>query len=237
MATAVSDVFEAVIFDCDGVLVDSEALAISGERTALAALGLPYSAEDYVRRFVGLHDRLFFDHLRTDYHDAHGSPAPANFEEQVLDGRRREMHRLAIIAGADAALRAARRRFGRVAVASSSRAHFLEGKLKRMGLFDLAAPHVYSADLVEHGKPAPDIFLYAAAQIGADPARCLVLEDSVNGVRAGLAAGMHVWGFTGGGHCYAGYGDRLREAGASRVIGDYAAFLDVIDNPPASSAI
>ncbi len=220
--------FSAVIFDCDGVLVDSEVLAIRGERAALEALGLRYTAEEYVRRFVGLHDAAYFDQLRDDHRARLGADAPADFEEQVLDGRRREMHALTIIAGADAALAAAKARHQRIAVASSARAVFLESKLRRMGLYDLAAPHVYSADLVAAGKPAPDIFLYAAEKIGADPARCLVLEDSVNGVRAGLAAGMTVWGFTGGGHCYDGYGARLAAAGAHRVVADYAAFLDAL---------
>ncbi|MFZ5617461.1 MAG: HAD family hydrolase [Pseudomonadota bacterium] len=226
--------FDAIIFDCDGVLVDSEVLAIRGERTALAALGLDYTPEDYVRRFVGLHDGLFFDHLKAEYFAAHGRAAPEDFEEQVLAGRRREMHALRTIDGAERALAAARAR-GAVAVASSSRAHFLEGKLKRMGLFDLAAPHVYSADLVAHGKPAPDIFLYAAGRLDVSPARCLVLEDSVNGVKAGLAAGMTVWGFAGGGHCFDGYGARLAEAGAHRVVENYDAFLDALPRTPASS--
>ena len=219
--------FEAVIFDCDGVLVDSEVLAIRGERASLGALGLHYSPEDYVRRFVGLHDGLFFDHLRTDYLAVHGRAAPEDFEELVLAGRRREMGGLAIIEGADRALIAARKK-GAIAVASSSRAHFLDAKLRRMGLFELAAPHIYSADLVAHGKPAPDIFLYAAEKLGLPPRDCLVLEDSVNGVKAGLAAGMTVWGFVGGGHCYEGYGERLLDAGAARVIADYNAFSDAI---------
>lgn len=227
--------FDAIIFDCDGVLVDSEVLAIRGERTALGELGLHYTPEEYVRRFVGLHDGLFFDHLRTDYLAAHGIPAPEDFEEQVLAGRRREMRALAIVEGADRALAAARAR-GAIAVASCSRAHFLDGKLKRMGLYELAAPHVYSADLVANGKPHPDIFLYAAEKLECDPARCLVLEDSVNGVKAGLAAGMTVWGFTGGGHCFDGYGERLAAAGARQIMRDYAEFLDALAAFPAPSA-
>lgn len=227
--------FDAVIFDCDGVLVDSEVLAIRGERAALGALGLPYTPEDYVRRFVGLHDGLFFDHLRADYLAAHGRAAPDDFEDQVLAGRHREMAGLAAIDGADRALAVARELVGAVAVASSSRATFLEGKLRRMGLFDLAAPHVYSADLVAAGKPAPDIFLYAAARLGVSPPRCLVLEDSVNGVRAGVAAGMTVWGFTGGGHCFDGYGAALAAAGAQHVVRDHRAFLDALAAAPASS--
>lgn len=227
---------DAVIFDCDGVLVDSEVLAIRGERAALIELGLDYSPEEYVRRFVGLHDRLFFDHLQADYLKAHQRAAPGDFEERVLDGRRREMHALTIIKGADRAMSRVRSEFGALAVASSSRAHFLDGKLRRTGLYDLAAPHVYSADLVANGKPAPDIFLYAAERLGVDPARCLVLEDSVNGVKAGLAAGMAVWGFIGGGHCHDGYGARLAEAGSHRVVPDFDAFLDALSPAPASSA-
>lgn len=221
--------FAAVIFDCDGVLVDSEVLAIRGERAALGALGLDYSPEEYVRRFVGLHDGLFFDHLRADYSNAHGRDAPEDFEDLVLAGRRREMGALAVVEGAAEALLRARGKFGAIAVASSSRAHFLEGKLKRMALYDLAAPHVYSADLVAHGKPAPDVFLFAAERLGVPAPRCLVLEDSVNGVRAGIAAGMTVWGFTGGGHCYEGYAARLLEAGAHRVLADFKAFNAAID--------
>ncbi len=239
MTPIAGNLFSAVIFDCDGVLVDSEILSIRGERAALESLGLFYTQEDYARRFVGLHDGAFFEHLRTDYIKAHGRAAPDDFEDQVLSGRRREMTALTVIAGADRALIATKNRFGAVAVASSSRAHFLDAKLKRMGLFDLAAPHVYSADLVAHGKPAPDIFLYAAEKLGLSPARCLVIEDSVNGVRAALAAGMTTWGFTGGGHCFEGYGETLAAAGADRVIPDFGAFmtaLDAIGPPFASSA-
>jgi len=225
--------FDAIIFDCDGVLVDSEVLAIRGERTALEALGLSYTPEEYVRRFVGLHDAAFFDQLRADHRERLGRDAAPDFAERVLDGRRREMHALTIIAGADAALVAAKARFGRLAVASSARAVFLDSKLRRMGLFDLVAPHVYSADLVAAGKPAPDIFLYAAKKIEAAPQRCLVIEDSVNGVKAGVAAGMTVWGFTGGGHCYDGYDARLAAAGAHQVMQTYRAFLDAIAAPAA----
>lgn len=225
--------FEAVIFDCDGVLVDSEVLAIRGERAALETLGLLYTPQDYVRRFVGLHDGAFFAALREDYRALHGRDAPDGFEDRVLDGRRRERHLLTPVMGADAALRAARARFGRIGVASSSRAEFLKSKLERTALYDLAAPHVYSADLVAHGKPAPDIFLFAAEKIGADPARCLVLEDSENGVKGARAAGMTVWGFLGGGHVFDGHGERLLAAGAERLARDFRAFVALLDGTEA----
>jgi HAD superfamily hydrolase (TIGR01509 family) len=220
--------FEAVIFDCDGVLVDSEVLAIRGERSVLNQMGLGYTPEDYVRKFVGLHDAAFFDMLRTDYREALGEEAPDDFEDRVLEGRSRERASLTVVAGAAEALGAARRVMSAIGVASSSRAHFLQSKLERTGLFDLAAPHVYSADLVENGKPAPDIFLYTAEKISIAPEKCLVIEDSENGVRAGCAAGMTVWGFLGGGHCYDGHGERLREAGARATVKDFQAFIEAI---------
>ncbi|GJL90691.1 MAG: hydrolase [Hyphococcus sp.] len=221
--------FNAVIFDCDGVLVDSEVLAIRGERAALEGLGLDYSPQDYVRKFVGLHDGAFFEALRADYRARHATDAPEDFEDQVLAGRGRERHLLQVVEGADDALRTAQQVIGRIGVASSSRAHFLKSKLERTGLYDLAAPHVYSADLVAHGKPAPDIFLYTAERLGVDPARCLVLEDSENGVRAGVAAGMRVWGFLGGGHIFDGHGDRLLRAGAEKLSRNFAEFSAQLD--------
>ncbi len=222
--------FEAVIFDCDGVLVDSEALAVRGERGALVELGLDYPPQDYVRRFTGLHDGAFIAELREDYLALHGREAPEDFEDRIIAGRRREMDALAVIDGALAAMEHAKERTGQIAVASSSRAHFLESKLKRMGLWEAAAPHVYSADLVKNGKPAPDIFLYTAERIAADPGRCLVIEDSANGCRAARAAGMTCWGFTGGGHCYDGHDEWLRDAGAGRVITSFAAFRQAISS-------
>lgn len=214
--------FSAIIFDCDGVLVDSEILSVRGERRVLARHGINYTMEDFVRRFIGLHDDAFYAALKEDYRSTHGRDAPAGFEEEVLDGRRQEMKALTIIDGADRALQA----HAKTAVASSSRAHFLESKLKRMNLWEYAAPHIYSADLVENGKPAPDIFLYTAEKLSVDPKRCLVLEDSENGVRAGLAAGMTVWGFTGGGHCIGNHDQRLLQAGAAMVATDFKHFLE-----------
>ncbi len=214
--------FDAVIFDCDGVLADSEKLSVRGERAALAELGFDVPPADYVARYCGMHDAGFFAEVAADYEAATGRAAPADLAERVLEGRRREAHALQAVAGAAEAMRAGREAVGAIAVASSSRAHFLESKLKRIDLWDHAAPHIYSADLVAAGKPAPDIFIYAAQKLGAAPERCLVLEDSVNGVLAGLAAGMVVWGFTGGGHCFAGHGDRLARAGAGLILETHA---------------
>lgn len=100
---------------------------------------------------------------------------------------------------------------------SSPRAELLE-KLERTGLRQTFDPHIYSAEQVERGKPAPDVFLFAAAQLAAPPLDCVVIEDSVNGVLAARAAGMRVWGFIGGSHADAAMGRRLAEAGADSII-------------------
>ncbi len=218
--------FKAILFDCDGVLVDSEVLAMRGERRVLAELGLPFSREEYLRRFTGMHDDAFIDDVQKDFLAKTGA-IPSDLEALLIAARRKEMTALTAIKGAEEALCAARARYA-VAVASSSRAHFLEDKMKRTGLWGHAAPHVYSADLVEKAKPSPDIFLYAAEKLGIAAAACIVIEDSENGVRAGVAAGMTTWGFLGGGHAMDGHGERLIAAGAARLVHTHADFVDAI---------
>jgi beta-phosphoglucomutase-like phosphatase (HAD superfamily) len=107
------------------------------------------------------------------------------------------------------------------AIASSGSVGGLERKLKRTGLWDYFAPHIYGAEHVANAKPAPDLFLHAAAALETAPADCVVLEDSVNGVIAARAAGMTVWGFLGGGHAHDGLGERLLGAGAERLVRDW----------------
>ena len=145
------------------------------------------------------------------------------FVEIKLDLARRlrqtMIEKLTAIPGADAAVAATALP---KAVASSSTREGLERKLRQVGLWDHFAPHVYSAGHVVKAKPAPDLFLHAAAALDIAPADCLVLEDSVNGVLAGMAAGMTVWGFLGGGHATDGLGERLLGAGAERLVRDWA---------------
>jgi HAD superfamily hydrolase (TIGR01509 family) len=112
---------------------------------------------------------------------------------------------------------------GPKAVASSSMPAWLARHLRQTDLWRRFAPHVYSVAQVTHGKPAPDLFLLAAARLGIAPARCLVVEDSVAGVQAGVAAGMTVFGFCGGGHCGRGHAQRLEAAGATAIFTDMAA--------------
>ncbi|MGB3624828.1 MAG: HAD family hydrolase [Henriciella sp.] len=203
--------FDAVIFDCDGVIIDSERIIVDTHLQLLGELGLAYPRDVHISRFMGIHNR--------DYHAALAADAKAqglDWPEDVparLRARtwaRYETELQPIEGVADFAGRLA----CPMAVASSSETASLDIKLRMTGLHDLFAPHIYSGDLVEHGKPAPDLFLHAARQLETDPTQCLVIEDSPNGVKAGRAAGMTVIGFTGGGHADAGLAARLDEAGA-----------------------
>jgi HAD superfamily hydrolase (TIGR01509 family) len=214
--------FDAVIFDCDGVLVDSEALGLDIELSMLAEIGMAYEREAYVARFMGGPVKWWLEQIAADYAKQHGGARlPDGFLAHLFETHRAAVEGDALlpvagVADAVGVLTCAK------AVASSSSTRGLGVKLRKTGLWALFDPHVYSTELVEHGKPAPDLFLHAAKGLGVVPARCLVIEDSINGVRAGRAAGMEVWGFTGGGHCGPGAGARLRDAGAHDVMASWA---------------
>jgi HAD superfamily hydrolase (TIGR01509 family) len=209
----------AVIFDCDGVLVDSEILAIEVEIVMLAELGLTYEPAEYRRRFLGLHDHDFREALDVDHRAATGRPLPSDFLHQTHARRLAACKaRLTEVAGAAAALTALSKP---KAVASSSPTAFLREKLALGGLLEAFDPHVYSADHVGRGKPHPDVFLHAAQNLRVDPAACVAIEDSVNGVLSAKAAGMEVWGFLGGGHMDDDAARRLVEAGAHRMVADW----------------
>jgi HAD superfamily hydrolase (TIGR01509 family) len=207
---------DLVIFDCDGVLVDSEIVSFEAEAEALAEVGIRVPVDALVERFVGLSSASAFAILEKE----HGIRLPPDFavrcRQRVLDAFDT---RLRPIAGVESLLEGlAHRR----CVASSSEPERIRHSLTLAGIFRYFDPHIFSATQVAHGKPAPDLFLFAAAQMGAAPERCLVIEDSVPGVTGARAAGMAVLGFTGGGHCRNGHAERLRAAGAAEVFGTMA---------------
>ena len=206
----------AVIFDCDGVLVDSEILALEVELAILAEQGLQFEREDYVTRFMGLSTLAFHDEIDREAQTRLGRPISEMIRNDLATRLRQTMiARLTEVPGAGAAVAGTRLL---KAVASSSTREGLERKLRQVGLWDHFDPHVYSADHVAQAKPAPDLFLHAAQALGVSPSECLVLEDSVNGVIAAKRAGMLVWGFLGGGHAHDRLGVRLLAAGAERLV-------------------
>ncbi len=210
----------AILFDCDGVLVDSEVIYIAVELDMLAQIGLVYDIEDYQSRFLGLSNGDYMRLLKTDCMARTNRDLPDDFERR-LDAacRQRLLAELESMEGVEALLDTFT---GSIAVASSSAPDLLHAKLHKTGLHARFDPHIYSGEEVSCGKPAPDLFLHAADRIGVAPERCLVIEDSVNGVSAGRAACMKVWGFIGGGHASEGLERQLREAGSEMVFAQFA---------------
>jgi HAD superfamily hydrolase (TIGR01509 family) len=212
--------FEAVIFDCDGVLVDSEVLFHAVELDVLAEFGLIYESASFKARFLGMSDKAYYAALEEEALAKLGRSILAELrprmKARVLDKFEKELRAV------DGALEAVRAVRLPKAVASSSGMKALDHKLRRFDLWDPFAPHIYSAEHVTHAKPAPDLFLHASAQLGVSPAACLVIEDSVNGVKAALAAGMTVWGFSGGSHMNETLSALLKDAGAHRQVADWA---------------
>ena len=206
------------------MLVDSELIGCRVEAEALGRLGIAITAEQILERFIGATAAETFRTLEAE----HGQPLPADFVPQVKAGILAAFTReLKAIAGIAAALE---RIELPVCVASSSEPARIEHSLKVVGLFERFTPHIFSASAVERGKPAPDLFLYAAQSLAVAPARCLVIEDSGRGVEAGVAAGMRVLGFAGGSHCGPGHGERLKACGAERVFTDMSQLPALIDD-------
>jgi HAD superfamily hydrolase (TIGR01509 family) len=200
-----------LIFDCDGVLVDSEALACEIDAQILTRIGLPYSAQDIARKFVGVSFKDMVARLEAE----HGCTLPADLGVQMDSALFAKFETdLKPIEGVQEAILSLP--YPRC-VASSSTPDRIALSLRITGLSDLF-DHVFSATQVARGKPAPDLFLHAAAQMGASPQDCVVIEDSAAGVQGALVAGMRVIGFTGGAHCGPEHVEKLRRAGASIVI-------------------
>ena len=223
---------DAVIFDCDGVLIDSETIAHEVELEAMKRLGLFFDGPAYKARFQGLAVRDWGAALDADHRAQHGRALPDGFIQGLsAEITRRVLGDIRPIVGAADAARAFR---GPKAIASSSPKVELHGKIAGLGLTAEFDGHVYSGDDVARGKPAPDLFLLAAERLAIEPIRCVVIEDSVNGVKAGIAAGMTVWGFVGGLHCAPDQHERLRDVGAVRVLNhmrDVAAALRALQTP------
>ena len=182
--------FDLVIWDCDGVLIDSERLAIRTESQILTELGWPLSEADVLELFVGRSSR----YMQTVIEEKLGRPVDwkNQFERRIREASERELAPVEGVIDALDAIDIAS------CVASSSSHAMLNFKLGLTGLAERFSGRIYSADDVAHGKPDPAVFLFAAASRGVAPERCAVIEDSVSGVEAGVAAGMSVFAFTGG---------------------------------------
>jgi HAD superfamily hydrolase (TIGR01509 family) len=210
---------DLIIFDCDGVLVDSEVLSCRCLSEVLARYGIKLGLDQALDLFLGRSVSAVLDHYR-----AAGRLNPELFSAELRAGVRAAfIGGLCPIEGVGSVLEDLRIPH---CVASSSDFDRVSLSLSLTGLASHFDGRLYTSQMVKHGKPAPDLFLYAAEKMQADPRRTLVIEDSVSGVTAAKAAGMTAWGFVGGSHYLLRDGKAiLEEAGADLVFSRMADFL------------
>lgn len=205
---------ELVIFDCDGVLVDSEPIINRAHSAVMTACGFPIGDAELLERFLGVADREMIRTLEEEW----GRALPADYGDRVAARIRLDYrHSLAATAGIAELID---RLAIPVCVASSGSPDQIRLALSLTGLLDRFGSRIHSAQSVGRGKPAPDLFLYAAGCSGVAPQRTIVVEDSLAGVEAAIAAGMTAIGFCGGGHCRPGHGARLLALGAAVITAD-----------------
>jgi HAD superfamily hydrolase (TIGR01509 family) len=215
---------DLVIFDCDGVLVDSEIIAARVEADIISRAGFEISPEEISLNYAG----LTFKDIMLRIEEKANIPFQASLIDQAeaITDRRLAAEVRAVEGAHEAVASVAAPR----CVCSNSRAERIELMLGKVGLLPLFHGNIFSSLATPSGKPkpAPDVFLYAAGKMRADPAKTFVIEDSVHGIAGAKAAGMRVIGFTGAAHTYAGHADALTDAGAETVIRRWAELKPVL---------
>jgi HAD superfamily hydrolase (TIGR01509 family) len=225
MSRSEASSFAAVLFDCDGVLVDSEAITNTVLRDMLEELGWALTREECMRIFVGkaVKDERGLIEAHT------GQPLTEDWMVRFRERRNeRLMHEVQPVAGALQAVAAIHGRLeGRIACASGADRFKVELQLEKCGLMPYFKGRVFSGHELPRSKPAPDVYLAAAAALGIAPQRCAVVEDTVTGVAAGIAAGATVFGYS---PPEAGHGapQVLRAAGASVIFTDMARLPELL---------
>jgi HAD superfamily hydrolase (TIGR01509 family) len=214
---------ELVIFDCDGVLVDSEPILSRVHAEILSQCGYQTTPEIVGERFCGISDaemlavieREWGKRLPHDYNDRVAALADASCEAMLnaFPGIHEALDLMPVP----------------ICVASSSTPERIRKSLGLTGLLERFDPNIFSAVMVARGKPAPDLFLFAVRAMRANPSRWIVIEDSVPGVRAAVSANMAAIGFCGGSHCPVGHDDILRCNGAVASIADFRELPPAID--------
>ncbi|OUM00245.1 HAD family hydrolase [Variovorax sp. JS1663] len=211
--------FDAVLFDCDGVLVDSEPITNRVLAEMLGELGWQLSAQEAMRIFTGkaVRDETALIEAKT------GFTVTPDWLAEFWQRRNAALDsELIEIAGAPVAVRALHRALdGRIACASGADRHKVRLQLEKVGLLDAFEGRIFSGHETPRSKPAPDVYLAAAAALGVDPARCAVVEDTVTGATAGVAAGATVFGYSPGDLGHSGP-EALRAAGVAHVFSDMA---------------
>lgn len=195
-----------LIFDCDGVLVDSEPISIAVLLEIIAEAGVLLDEDTAYRRFLGRSMATMAEVMHQEFDLTMTAKHLEAMRARLYDRFRRELKPIPGILDALSAIAIPR------CVASSSQPERIRLSLDVTGLLESFEPHLYSSTMVDNGKPAPDLFLYAANQMSADPSLCVVIEDSPAGILAAKRAGMRVFAFVGGSHARP---SGLREAAAA----------------------
>jgi HAD superfamily hydrolase (TIGR01509 family) len=223
---------DLVIFDCDGVLIDSEILWATIEADALTRSGFPISALEYASRYAGLTHQVINRRIETE----HGFPIPADHAERVgATFQARLPLDLKVVPGAaDMIASVTTKR----CIASNSMLDYLDRTLQLTGLRHLFTDNIYSARECgnRQTKPDPNVFLHALTTMGGAPERSVIVEDSIHGAEAARAAGVrYVIGFTGASHVGAGHDARLLAAGATHVAADMPGLTRILRDIGASA--
>ena len=215
---------DLMIFDCDGVLVDSEVLAARIDAELITSAGYPITAEEVSERYAG----LTFQQILFEIEKLSSVPMSASMLTRADEMVDKALKTVKMIEGAPAAIAA----FGaKNCICSNSTSARLDISLSVTGLKGAFGKRVFSALEVaeKRGKPAPDVFLFAAKHFNANPSRTFVIEDSVHGIHGAKAAGMRVIGFTGASHSTPGHAERLSDAGAETVINRLRDLLPTVE--------
>jgi HAD superfamily hydrolase (TIGR01509 family) len=203
-----------IIFDCNGVLVDSEQIAAAAAAREFARAGVPMTPELVSRYFLGRRPTDMFAAIEAITKRRLPEDFGATVAAATIERIRAELCAMPHAAHALTWLREPK------CVASSSTLERIRASLETTGLARFFEPNLFSASDVPNGKPAPDLFLYVAGRMGVMPSECIVVEDSPPGIAAATAAGMAAIGFVGGSHAGAKLGEELRRAGARTIIAD-----------------
>jgi HAD superfamily hydrolase (TIGR01509 family) len=208
----------AILFDFDGVLIESEAAGNRQIADWLSANGHPTTAADSMANFMGLSGTAFTDAIERWI----GEPLPAGFAEaRAVEDARALSEGVGAVAGAVDFVRSLPADLPR-AIVSSSSTEWIAAHLAHIGLADAFDEHLYSGrEHVEHGKPAPDLYLYAAARLGVAIEECAIVEDSFVGVTGATRTGAFVVGLCAGTHCAPGHGERLLALGVDATAADF----------------
>lgn len=211
-----------VIFDCDGVLIDSEPLSSGTLSDVLTGAGHPVGADELHRRLTGLSQEALHAFCRDELGVHHLAPVLGEWERVLFDAFARDLHPIPGIEAVVAAIGL------RKCVASNSSRLRLQRSLGVLPLWQAFAPHVYSADDVARPKPAPDLFLHCATLFGVAPAHCVVIDDSAAGIAGAVAAGMTPVGFIDPADPREGRAEVLVQAGAHHVAHGAEALAGVL---------